>query len=141
MLGQETSSENSDHYRNGLGLGGGGGGGGLGHHHNSYGDGPTGHHHLHHTSVSFFFKSYIVNSEQITNDGSYCEMQMDPDSSDSTTPGRSRRRGIGNDSILDRSPTSNGGLNGGVPPSVVIPRARHPNQVNYAIHRGQVYMW
>jgi len=28
-----------------------------------------------------------------------------------------------------------------IPPQIVIPRARHPNQVNYSIHRGQVYMW
>lgn len=30
---------------------------------------------------------------------------------------------------------------GNIPPQIVIPRARHPNQVNYPIHRGQVYMW
>lgn len=25
-----------------------------------------------------------------------------------------------------------------IPPQIVIPRARHPNQVNYGVHRGQV---
>ncbi|KAG9508683.1 hypothetical protein GZH46_02815 [Fragariocoptes setiger] len=30
--------------------------------------------------------------------------------------------------------------NSSIPPQIVIPRARH-NQVNYAVHRGQVYMW
>lgn len=31
---------------------------------------------------------------------------------------------------------------GTIPQQIVIPRARHPNQVNYSIHRnGQVYMW
>lgn len=35
-----------------------------------------------------------------------------------------------------------GGFGGStIPPQIVIPRARHPNQVNYSIHRGQVYMW
>lgn len=26
-----------------------------------------------------------------------------------------------------------------MPPQISIPRVRHPNQVNYAIHRGQIY--
>lgn len=34
-----------------------------------------------------------------------------------------------------------GGFGATIPPQIVIPRARHPNQVNYSIHRGQVYMW
>jgi len=35
--------------------------------------------------------------------------------------------------------SSTGGLNS-IAQQIVIPRARH-NQVNYAVHRGQVYMW
>ncbi|XP_054161453.1 mucin-2-like [Oppia nitens] len=43
---------------------------------------------------------------------------------------------------LDRSMGSMGGPYNSLPPQIVIPRARHSSQqVNYAIHRGQVYMW
>jgi hypothetical protein len=43
---------------------------------------------------------------------------------------------------LDRSMGSVGGPYNSLPPQIVIPRARHSSQqVNYAIHRGQVYMW
>ena len=59
--------------------------------------------------------------------------QMDPDSSGSTPR---RRRGS-----EERCVGPGVGYPGAVPPQVVIPRARHANQVNYAIHRGQVYMW
>jgi len=66
---------------------------------------------------------------------------MDPDSSGSTP-----RRRRGSEPSLERNVTSMGGAPStfaasNYPPQVVIPRARHPNQVNYAIHRGQVYMW
>lgn len=62
---------------------------------------------------------------------------MDPDSSDSTP-----RRRRGSEPNIDRLPGQpNTGYPPNLPPQVVIPRARHPNQVNYAIHRGQVYMW
>lgn len=63
---------------------------------------------------------------------------MDPDSNGSTP-----RRRRGSEPGMDRcvGPTAGVYPSAGMPPQVVIPRARHANQVNYAIHRGQVYMW
>jgi hypothetical protein len=111
MLGQETSSENSDQYRNN----------GLnGHHlHNHH---HHNHHHSHHSNLGY--------------DNAIDHGSMDPDSNDSS-PQRGRRE---SEYSLDRLNTTGSNFGGG-PPQVVIPRARHPNQVNYAIHRGHVYMW
>jgi len=53
-----------------------------------------------------------------------------------------RRRG--SEPSLDRSMGSYGQTFQSMPPQIVIPRARHSNssqQVNYTVHRGQVYMW
>lgn len=67
---------------------------------------------------------------------------MDPDSNGSTPRRRRDRSSESMDRSLGPSQFSTSGVTTtGIPPQVVIPRARHPNQVNYAIHRGQVYMW
>lgn len=106
MLGQETSSENSDQFR------------GIPY------EGPG------QASVS---REKVRAADHWANVAVDPAEQMDPDSSGSTP-----RRRRGSEPGLDRCL---GPAGSGYPPQVVIPRARHANQVNYAIHRGQVYMW
>lgn len=70
----------------------------------------------------------------------FVELQSDPTGSNEST--QQRRRG--SEPSLDRSMGSVRGAFNSMPPQIVIPRARHSSHqvnVNYAIHRGQVYMW
>lgn len=126
----ETSSDNSDHYRTGG---------------NHVYDGPG----QHSVSDSFpytarvtsaHFRAHVLTSSSppLAPTLPRVRQQMDPDSSGSTPR---RRRGSEHSLEGRPGPGGPGSSFAAMPPQVVIPRARHPNQVNYAIHRGQVYMW